>query len=207
VNSLPLFEALGELSETAAVKHDPGGKIASPLAAGMIGDAEFAGDNDEHRLWLYRQWVPGARGGVPYVLKIGMNPSTARHDVNDPTVTREVNFAKSWGFGAYYKGNVGSYRSTDPDGLRRAAVPSHPHNLETILVLARDAAKIVVCYGVMPKNVQHLAEEMLAALIAEGHELWCFGTTLRGHPRHPLYLAADTQLVRFIPPKKEEERR
>jgi len=30
---------------------------------------------------------------------IGLNPSTADENENDPTITRCINFAKSWGYG------------------------------------------------------------------------------------------------------------
>ena len=31
---------------------------------------------------------------------IGLNPSTADENENDPTITRCINFAKSWGYGS-----------------------------------------------------------------------------------------------------------
>src|SRR5262249_15643171 len=150
--------------------------------------AAFAGDNQEHRLWLYRQWVSGGRGTVPYALFCGMNPSTARADVNDPTSTREVGFTQSWGFGAYYKGNAGSHRATAQKAFRAAEGPSHPANPPPILRLARGAAKVIICHGVLGKPVRHLGDQTVIALRGAGIPLFCFGKTLLGHPRHPLYL-------------------
>lgn len=60
------------------------------------------------------------------VLFIGLNPSTATDVVDDPTVRREVDFARRWGFGRYVKANLYALRSTHPSELKRAADPVGP---------------------------------------------------------------------------------
>jgi hypothetical protein len=61
-------------------------------------------------------------------------------------------------------------------------------NLVTIARLARFANKIIVCYGVLDKRLQHYADETISLLKSAGHgpKLYCMGRTLMGQPRHPL---------------------
>jgi hypothetical protein len=67
----------------------------------------------EYRYWLSRRLSMGER----FVLFVGLNPSTADAMQDDPTIRREVDFARRWGYDWYLKGNVYAYRSTDPKRL------------------------------------------------------------------------------------------
>jgi len=178
---------------TEPSRHDPGGKVASPLPKGMLGHAEFYGDRDQYRLWLSRVWGKDSK----FVLWVGMNPSTATADVNDPTVTREINFTKDWGYSKYIKCNVMDYRATNQSDLTKPGVAPRSHrNLDTIVSFARDADQIIICYGVLPKSLQMYAQDVVASL--QGRQLLCLGRTLFGHPRHPLYLRSDTKPEPFV---------
>jgi hypothetical protein len=192
-----LFDA----AAPAKPKHDPGGKVETALPAGMRGGAEFYGSEDQYRLSLTRAWESAkAEMDTRYILWIGMNPSTARADVNDPTITREINFSKAWGYFKYVKCNVMDYRATNPRQLIDSNEPAQSdRNLGTILRLALRADKIVICYGVLDKRLQHYADEIIERLKEDCHgpRLYCMGRTLLGHPRHPLYLSNETQLVPF----------
>ena len=67
----------------------------------------------KYRYWLSRKWERG-----PYCVFIGLNPSTATFEEDDPTIRRCVGFAKRWGFGALVMLNIFAFRSTDPKKLR-----------------------------------------------------------------------------------------
>jgi len=183
---------------TAAVEaHDPGGRTRSPLPPGMRGDALFSGCG-RYRHWLSREWG-GAAPGDPHMLWIGMNPSTARHDVNDPTIVREYGFTERLtGMRAYAKMNVADYRATDPKALVAPGVVARsPVNLPMIRERAADAAVVVMACGLLPRPLRHLFVETVEALRRDSRDLWCLGTTADGTPKHPLYLKASTPLVRF----------
>ena len=94
-------------------RHDAGGKVKTKLPAGMYGDALFCGDREEFRPFL-RRWVGQEQFPDRWVCFIGMNPSTASADFNDPTITREWGFTVREGFSAYVKHNVSDYRATHP---------------------------------------------------------------------------------------------
>ncbi|GAJ16610.1 unnamed protein product, partial [marine sediment metagenome] len=74
--------------------------------------AVFA-DDRTHRLYLWRRW--NKQG--PWVMFIGLNPSTADERLNDPTVRRCIGFAEKWGYGGMFMCNVFTLISTDPKKL------------------------------------------------------------------------------------------
>ena len=51
------------------------------------------------------------------------DPSRADAKVNDPTITRCINFAKSWGYGKLEVVNLFAYRTPHPSLLKQAAEP------------------------------------------------------------------------------------
>ena len=64
----------------------------------------------EFRYTLWRQWGRV----VKTVAFIGLNPSTADEQVDDPTVRRCIRFAKDWGYDAMWMMNIFAFRATDP---------------------------------------------------------------------------------------------
>lgn len=175
--------------------HDPGGKSKFALKPGVQG-AAFISDDGVYRTWLSRVWGPPP---LRYALFIGANPSEAKADVDDPTVIREVGFSQDWGYSGYCKANIADYRSTDPKRLANEFIePRSADNVITVRKLAKRADKIVLAYGAIIPRLQIFADELVQVLHADGHKLWCLGTTKNGNPKHPLYLARTTQLVEFV---------
>lgn len=192
----------------ATTRHDPGGKVKTALPAGMLADAMFHGPRDEHRIWLLRRWDnPVHRQGpvgsmilIPFVLSIGMNPSTADRAYNDPTISRDIGFAESWGFKMLFKCNVGSWRCTKPQDLKAPGVsPCIPLNIRTIRELAGNphCGRIVLCTGNLPKVLREPAAEVISLLQQDGRKLWHFGRNPSGDTMHPLYLLKDAPLVEY----------
>ena len=181
-----------------ADRHDPGGKVRLALMEGVRGDAVFS--NDGRYRPLMRRWL-GDAFPKRYLLFIGMNPSTADATVNDPTCGREWGFTQREGFEAMVKANVGDYRATHPKMLLApGVVASSPTNLPSIREQAAGAARIILCHGKLNKALAPAGQALIRALSGDGLDLWCFGTNADGSPRHPLYLKADTPLVRWTPP-------
>ena len=133
-------------------------------------------------------------GAIPYMLSIGMNPSTARADVDDPTIRRDIELAKREGFERLIKVNVMDLRATSPKRLL-VETPCSDQNRPTIRMLAREAGKIVVCTGRLHKKLRRYGDAVIGDL--RGHTLWCLGKNDDGSPKHPLYLRADTPLINY----------
>lgn len=177
---------------SATATHDPGGKSRLPMIAGIDGNAEFS-PCGRYRLWLSRNWsmrrFSDGRGG--YALWIGMNPSVAEANVDDPTIRREMAFTKAMMIDIYVKCNVMDYRATDPKALL-SVQPRSDQNLDCIVGLAKKADRVIAAWGALPKQLRRYADDVVTAL--NGISLHCMGKTKDGSPRHPLYLPATARM-------------
>lgn len=156
----------------------------------MIYSAQFSADG-VYRHWLKRdELIPGStkRGRVVFIM---LNPSTADHERNDPTLTRCINFATSWGYNNLTVVNLFDWIATNPKELpRERLVASSPYNDISILSAAHGASLIVCAWGAYP----HLAgrgQWVLDDLKELGHLPCALALTKGGQPRHPLYLPAN----------------
>lgn len=152
------------------------------------------------RYWLTRDIQASLVSRPRIVMSIGVNPSTADETKNDPTVRRDIGFAKRLGADRLWKLNAFAYRATDPEDMKRAADPIGPENLEWIRRCALDVAAndgvILLAWGVHAAfKEQH--RRVLALLRKEQLPLHCLGKTLDGYPKHPLYLPNDAPLETF----------
>lgn len=171
-----------------SAEHDAGGKSRLAMIHGVEGKAEFYGERNEYRLWLSRNWSwrRFTDGRYPYALWIGMNPSVAAADIDDPTIRREMQFTEAMGIECYVKCNVMDYRSTDPKRLLAVEAPCSDKNRECIAGMARNACIVIAAWGALPKPLRKYADAVITVLSET--PLYCMGVTKDYSPRHPLYL-------------------
>jgi len=81
-------------------------------------DAKFSACR-KYRYALWRNWDESK----PYAMIIGLNPSTADENKNDPTITRCINFATSWGYGGVCVTNLFAYCATVPSDMKASNDP------------------------------------------------------------------------------------
>ena len=141
----------------------------------------------KYRYALWRRWKHNA----PYVLFIGLNPSTANENEDDPTIRRCKRFASDWGYGAIYMANLFALRSTNPKNMLAHDEPIGANNDLVLTTLAHNSALIVCAWGAQGGHMER--DEHVKALLSQ-YELFCLGVTKTGKPRHPLYIRADKQL-------------
>lgn len=147
-----------------------------------------------YRYNLTRNW-----GDTPYdpcMTFIGLNPSTADAEKDDPTIRRCIGFAKREGFTRLVMLNLFAFRATDPKALITADDPVGPDNNSELMAWMTSPV-IVACWGANPTNGRAVA--MKAMVRNCGAKLYCFGKTKDGHPKHPLYLPADAPLSLLEP--------
>lgn len=135
-----------------------------------------------------------------FLLVIGLNPSTADETQNDPTITRCIGFAQSWGFRTLCMMNAFAFRATDPKEMKAQADPVGPDNnyhlKEALRTCASCAGLALAAWGAHGDwKGRDLEIEAIAGIL--GVQLFCFGRTRNRHPRHPLYLNKTLQPIPY----------
>lgn len=125
---------------------------------------------------------------------IGLNPSTATEDHDDPTVKRCAERAKALGFPHFVMTNIFAYRATDPTDMLRAPDPIGPENDQWLSRLARKAGLILAAWGTDGSHMQR--GQAVAELLPDLH---CLGTNLDGSPKHPLYVSYHQAPIPYSP--------
>jgi hypothetical protein len=140
-----------------------------------------------YRYLLWRRW----NDEKATCAFIALNPSKADATRDDPTVRRMVGFARAWGYGELWVLNAYAWRATDPKVLRgNSTNVVGALNNDHLRRGARDAALVVAAWG---NHCGELRERQIRDLLKPVAQLHHLGLTATGHPRHPLYLRADTK--------------
>ena len=137
----------------------------------------------QYRYTLERSWDSGS--GT--VLFIGLNPSTADHRQDDPTIRRCVQFARDWGFQSLIVANLFAFRATYPEDLKRAEDPVGRFNNKWIRHSYKQAELCIACWGNHGEH-QGRAQQLCRQL----PELHYLKMNRSQQPAHPLYLRATT---------------
>lgn len=145
-------------------------------------------DCETYRYALTRVWDPAA-GKLTFIM---LNPSKATEVQNDPTIERCERRARALGFGGFRAVNIFALRETDPLKMRRHAAPDGPANAGFITEACDWADMVIAAWGAHGAHLDqgHRVRDLLAAT---GREIYSFGQTKAGHPRHPLYIAYATR--------------
>jgi hypothetical protein len=143
-----------------------------------------------YRFSLHRVWRPE----LQLATFVMLNPSTADHLKNDPTITRCINLARFWGFGGINVVNLFAYRTSSPAHLREIANPVGKENDRHIESNAFNAAKVILGWG---NHGSWLARNEEVLELLSDFDLWCIGSNKSGHPKHPLYSATNAVLQKF----------
>lgn len=123
---------------------------------------------------------------------IGLNPSSATENEDDPTVNRCWKLAKREGYDAFCMLNIFALRSTNPQKLYSSPDPIGVDNDQWIQQVTQQASIVVAAWGV------HGAFQQRGKQVREMiPDLKCLGITKYGHPRHPLYLRRDVDVISY----------
>jgi hypothetical protein len=154
----------------------------------LFGDLESSAvfDKDHPEKWRYqllRIWD----AHKPRCNFLLLNPSTADHKTNDPTVCRCIAYAHTWGFGSLEVTNIFSFRSTNPKKLQFVDDPIGPLN-NHFIDQAADRANLVVCGWGNHGTFGERGNIVLSRLrcVKKVHALKLNDD---GQPTHPLYLS------------------
>lgn len=148
-----------------------------------------------YRYSLWRNWR--GLGLLPdensYAMFVGLNPSTADEQNDDPTIRRCIAFAKAWGFDGLCMTNLFAFRATKPADMMAEADPIGEDNDRTLIELAQGAGVVVAAWGVHGTHRGRAAE--VVKMLPNLHYLML---TKDGHPGHPLYLPKTLLPVEWV---------
>ena len=127
---------------------------------------------------------------MPFVMFVGLNPSAADETSDDPTLTRCIRYAKSWGYGGVCMANLFAFRATEPADMKASDDPIGTENNKWLMKLAKDAALVVAAWGNDGSYLERSGQvkEFLS-------NLYCLKLNKSGEPAHPLYQAAGLKPV------------
>ena len=145
-----------------------------------------------YRYLLWREW----NSNFKTVSFIMLNPSRADAQVNDPTITRCINFASSWGYGRLEVVNLFAYRTPKPSLLKQVTEPIGKDNDRFILESVDRSERVILAWGNHGKWKKQ--DTYTLELLKQYNHLYSLGITKRGCPRHPLYLRSTIKPLPYI---------
>jgi hypothetical protein len=154
-----------------------------------IKGADFSEDG-WYRYSLWRVWDESK----PLVMFIGLNPSKASHDVDDPTIRRVRTISKNLGYGGFYMCNCFSYISTNPDMLQAETLEAIMRNAEIIKRVANSCKDIIFAWGNFDIVRKRGVDKKLTEAFPNAMALFI---NKNGSPKHPLYCKSDIKPVIF----------
>jgi len=153
----------------------------------LITDAIISKDQ-KYRYVLSRIWDDSKQK----VMIIGLNPSTADTINNDPTITRCINFAKSWGYGGVYMLNLFAFRTHNPKIMLSSDDPVGSENDKYLIDYSHKCDKVICAWGNYGSYKNRSSEIRLK--LSNLHYL---ALNKSGEPSHPLYLKSKLVPTRF----------
>ncbi len=142
----------------------------------------------KYRYALWRIWDEKK----PLIMFIGLNPSTANEDSDDPTIRRVKKFASDWGYGGVYMTNLFAFVTAYPEELKKCKDPLGSND-EWLEKISKKCKKIIFAWGNFKEAEQRgkqVSEKFPNAL--------CLARNKNGSPKHPLYIKADTISIPFM---------
>jgi len=152
----------------------------------MEKDAKFS-DCGKYRFWLSRIW----ENRLPKLMLIGLNPSTANAETDDPTIRSIIRIVGYNGFGGFYMTNLFPYITPKPSELDRSD-KMLDYNDHILMRLRIGIPNICFCWGTFDVLGR---DKVIKELFPHAS---CLGMNKDGSPKHPLFLKTKTDLIPYI---------
>ena len=136
-------------------------------------------NNELYRYQLSRIW----NSSLPMVMFICLNPSTADHNDDDPTILKCIKYAQNWVYGGLLMGNLFAYRATNPSDIKKVDDPVGPLNNHYLKLMSQQVIQIVCGWG-NHGTFLDMDDEVRCMF----DKLYALKRNVSGTPSHPLYL-------------------
>lgn len=152
----------------------------------------------KHRLRLYRIW----NEALPKAMCIGLNPSTANAEDDDPTISYLCRALQKLNYGGVLMVNCFTLISSNPKALSNIDIndPANTDNQYNIGDLAEDCATVIFGWGSFKAIKETGIDQRWIKMFPNA---MCFGKTKSGAPYHPLFYLMykgqikNPQLIKF----------
>lgn len=147
------------------------------------------------RFKLWRIWDERK----PFVMFIGLNPSTANADTDDATISRVKAIAANLGYGGVFMMNCFPLISTDPDALKdHDKLIHYQYQLAMNFIKIQEVAifceEVIFAWGNFDVVTTFEIDKKLIKSFPNAKALHI---NKSGSPKHPLYCKSDIQPVKF----------
>lgn len=146
-------------------------------------------EDKEYRYMLSRTWNKNKK----IIMFVWLNPSTADDKINDPTITRCINYTKEWWYWWFIMCNLFAYRSTNPNNMKKYKNPIWKDNDKYIELYYNKTEKVICMWWnhwnfmMQSKNFKEKYKEKLFFL--EKNKSW--------EPKHLLYSKSNLKPRKF----------
>lgn len=169
----------------------------------MLKDA-YISECGDYRYWLTRNWSNGAdKNELPIIM---LNPSTADHTVDDPTIKRCISFADLHGYNSLRVFNLFPLRATDPKFLY---IHPYPKGFENRDIISQyfsklgESPEVLVAWGVRGGYLDQDKKIIdLIKVCNKNVKFVCLGRTKDGLPKHPLYVRKENRFTEYEMPTR-----
>ena len=145
---------------------------------------------EKHRHVLARCWNETA----PAAICIGLNPSTADIQKEDPTTRKIIKILDYNGYGSFAIVNLFHNISPDPSLINE-------EDFDDVYLRGLNAyfpdSDIIYMWGAKEELYAWRTEMIKDICYTRGGDILCFGKTKKGYPKHPLYLSNKTKLEKY----------
>lgn len=161
--------------------------------------AKFSEDG-KHRLLLWRTWtvLPKFRT----LVVIGLNPSTANGENDDPTISRVVSIANYNGYGSIIMLNLYTQITPHPKELNADCQEDIQNVRSSITNAVENGYDFLCAWGNFIQADLRVA--MVAKLIKES-KCYTIHINKNGSPKHPLYCKTESLIIPYHPQRQLQE--
>jgi hypothetical protein len=138
------------------------------------------------------RYLLGRAGKKPLVV-IGMNPSAARDNTSDRTVSKIIRISQTLGYDGWTVMNTYPERATDAKDMDVVDQHKISRNIAEVedYIVSNNISEIWGAWGDLKYDALIAGRDALLAMLKQHHvNVFYFGTlTKAGNPRHPLYMS------------------
>jgi hypothetical protein len=140
-----------------------------------------------YRYSLFRFWDRSK----PFVIFIGLNPSTANEQTDDPTIRRVKKLADGWGYGGICMMNLFAWVTPYPNQLKQVADPIG-ENDKYLKIASSLGVDVILAWG----NFDVFGrDQQVVKMFPEGKALVI---NKNGSPMHPLYVPTNVIPIKYL---------